>query len=98
MRCLRFDKKTTLSERRKTDHLAAIRSIYDQFNENLVKNYVCGPFIRVREKLERFFGRCLSVFICLLNQQKGDKDLCGARFRISIYFLSEHPLWQTTNS
>ena len=55
MRMLRFD---DLSKRDKTNPLAPVQEIFEKFNQNLIKNYTCGPTVCVDEKLEKFFGRC----------------------------------------
>ncbi|XP_019891791.2 uncharacterized protein LOC109612283 [Musca domestica] len=58
MRCIRFDDVNTRMERRKLDKLAPIREIFEMFNQNCEKNFSCGSYITVDEKLEGFRGRC----------------------------------------
>lgn len=58
LRCMRFDDKTTRVERRRTDKLAAIRFIYDQFIENSKRCYTPGAYLTIDEMLHAFRGRC----------------------------------------
>lgn len=58
LRHMRFDDRTTRAERQKIDKLAPIRSIFEQFNDNLLKAYICGSSVCVDERLEAFDGRC----------------------------------------
>lgn len=57
-RVLRFDKKSTREERRRTDKLAAIRSIWEKWVEVLPKLYNPGENVTVDEQLVAFRGRC----------------------------------------
>ena len=61
LRFLRFDDKSTRSERRQTDKLAAIRTIYDRFVENCMRNYIPGAFMTIDEMLHLFRGRCSFI-------------------------------------
>ena len=55
---LRFDDKTTRSERRAKDKFAAIRELWDQFELSLRRHYSPGPNITIDEQLLPFRGRC----------------------------------------
>ncbi len=55
---MRFDDKTTRSERKKDDKLAAIREIWDMLIANLQKPYVPSAYLTVDEQLYSFRGRC----------------------------------------
>lgn len=56
--CLRFDDKNTRDQRKKTDNLAAIRDIFDNFVENIQKHYVPSENLTIDEMLLSFRGRC----------------------------------------
>ncbi|KAJ8937972.1 hypothetical protein NQ314_011642 [Rhamnusium bicolor] len=58
LRHIRFDDKTTRSERQRFDKLAAIREIFESFNSNLSKHYNLSVYTTIDEKLEAFRGRC----------------------------------------
>lgn len=57
-RILRFDDKETRKERRNKDKLAAIREIYESWNDNLSKMYYPDEYVTVDEQLVGFRGRC----------------------------------------
>lgn len=56
--CLTFDDKNTRDQRKKTDNLAAIRDIFDNFVENIQKHYVPSENCTIDEMLLSFRGRC----------------------------------------
>lgn len=56
--CLRFDDKLTRPDRRKTDKLAAIRTIFESFLKNFNDCYTLGEFVTIDEMLHPFRGRC----------------------------------------
>ncbi|XP_055928586.1 piggyBac transposable element-derived protein 4-like [Argiope bruennichi] len=58
LRCIRFDDIDTGAERRKSDKLAAIRSIWDSFVQNCLKSYNTSEFVTIDEMLHPFRGRC----------------------------------------
>lgn len=58
LRCLRFDDKTTRSERKKVDCLAAIRDVFEMFVQNCKKCYTPGENLTIDEMLPGFRGRC----------------------------------------
>lgn len=58
LRCLRFDDKNTREERRKTDKLAPIRSLFDMFVENCQNGYHLSEYVTIDEMLPGFRGRC----------------------------------------
>ncbi|KAG8222276.1 hypothetical protein J437_LFUL014577 [Ladona fulva] len=45
MRCIRFDNVLTRKDRLQTDKLAAIRKIYEEFNDNIRKSYNVGDLV-----------------------------------------------------
>ena len=55
---LRFDDKSTRSERRKNDKLAPIRDVREAVCNNLTKHHILGSNITVDEQLVPFRGRC----------------------------------------
>ncbi|XP_055950804.1 piggyBac transposable element-derived protein 4-like [Argiope bruennichi] len=52
-RCIQFDNIDTRAERRKSEKLAVIRSIWDSFVQNCLKS-----FVTIDEMLHPFRGRC----------------------------------------
>lgn len=58
LRFIRFDDKTSRSERRKKDKLAPIRDIWNLVNTNFKKFYTPGDNITIDEQLLPFRGRC----------------------------------------
>ncbi|XP_055928587.1 uncharacterized protein LOC129959723 [Argiope bruennichi] len=61
LRCIRFDDIDTGAERRKSDKLAAIRSIWDSFVQNCLKSYNTSEFVTIHEMLHPFRGRCSCI-------------------------------------
>lgn len=55
---IRFDDKNTREERKKQDKLAAIRTIFDLFVENIKNTYACTESVTIDEMLHPFRGRC----------------------------------------
>lgn len=55
---LRFDDIRTRQERREQDKLAAIREVFDNFNNNIKLYYSLNEHVTIDEKLEKFRGRC----------------------------------------
>ncbi|XP_054718548.1 piggyBac transposable element-derived protein 4-like [Uloborus diversus] len=58
LRFLRFDQKTTRSERLKTDKFCLISKIWYMFTENSINCYKPGPYITVDEQLFPTKARC----------------------------------------
>ncbi|CAK1591031.1 unnamed protein product [Parnassius mnemosyne] len=58
LRCLRFDDKTTRTERRASDKLAPFRQFWEAFISNCVKWYKPSSYITIDEQLVGFRGRC----------------------------------------
>lgn len=54
---IRFDDKEDRIERRARNKLAAIRNVFDRWNRNLQKLYVCGDCVTVDEQLIPFRGK-----------------------------------------
>ncbi|XP_060786554.1 piggyBac transposable element-derived protein 3-like [Neoarius graeffei] len=57
-RAVRFDNHETRAVRRETDKLAAIRTVWDKWVEQLPLLYNPGPYVTVDERLVAFRGRC----------------------------------------
>ncbi|XP_069620565.1 piggyBac transposable element-derived protein 4-like [Ranitomeya imitator] len=58
IRCLRFDDRSTRTERKGYDRLAPIRDIFQQFIMNCQKSYCPGQNLTIDEMLPGFRGRC----------------------------------------
>ncbi|XP_073511475.1 uncharacterized protein [Phyllobates terribilis] len=58
MRFLRFDEKSTRSERLQTDKFALFSTVWDRFIENCIACYKPGPYITVVEQLFPSKTRC----------------------------------------
>nr|XP_022906001.1 uncharacterized protein LOC111417842 [Onthophagus taurus] len=56
--CLRFDDKDTRDERKKSDALAAIRDIWDEFINQCRNLYRPSSYVTIDEQLLGFRGRC----------------------------------------
>ncbi|XP_049790133.1 piggyBac transposable element-derived protein 4-like [Schistocerca nitens] len=59
IRCLRFDDRTTRSQRKELDRLAPIREVFEKFVENCQKSYCAGENVTIDEMLPGFRGRCV---------------------------------------
>ncbi|GFX59400.1 piggyBac transposable element-derived protein 4 [Trichonephila clavipes] len=55
---LRFDKKTTRSERLQTDNFCFISEVWKKLIENLITCYKTGPYITIDEQLFPSNARC----------------------------------------
>ena len=60
-RFLRFDDKTTRSERRKADKLCQIRDVWEIVNKNLGKYYISSENLTVDEQLMPCRARCSFI-------------------------------------
>ncbi|XP_073532700.1 succinyl-CoA:glutarate CoA-transferase isoform X2 [Phyllobates terribilis] len=58
IRCLRFDDRTTRTERKTHVRLATIRDIFQKFVENCKKSYCPGENLTIDEMLPGFRGKC----------------------------------------
>ncbi|XP_035223727.1 uncharacterized protein LOC118196387 [Stegodyphus dumicola] len=58
LRALRFADVGTRDDRRKSDKLAPIRDLFENFVQNCQKLYHVGEYVTLDEKLEPFQGRC----------------------------------------
>lgn len=58
LRFIRFDDKSTRSERRKKDKLAPIRDLFNMIDANLSRTYSPGENLTVDEQLIPYRGRC----------------------------------------
>ena len=58
LQCIRFDDKTTRSEKLKSDKLAPIREIFQIFVNNCQNSYSISEYATVDEMLAGFRGRC----------------------------------------
>lgn len=74
---LRFDDKSTRGERKKTDKLAAIREIWDNFISNSKNYFKPGETVTIDEQLLSFRGRCaFRVYIKSKPDKYGLKIVC----------------------
>jgi hypothetical protein len=77
LRCLRFDNKRDRKERKKTDHLAPIREIFEMFVKNCRNNYSISEYCTIDESLVPFRGRCpFRQFIQNKPAKYGIKVFC----------------------
>jgi hypothetical protein len=75
--CLRFDDPTTRGERRKTDALAPVSEIFNQFVDNCKALYKIGESACVDEMLVAFRGRCkFKMYIPNKPCKYGLKIMC----------------------
>lgn len=58
LRHIRFDDKATRTQRRATDKLAAIRSLFEHFAASCRKYYELSSFTTIDEQLSPFRGKC----------------------------------------
>ena len=58
---IRFDDRTTQSQRKETDKLAAIWYILDEFVQNCKNTYCLNEFLTIDETLVSFRGRCSFI-------------------------------------
>ena len=58
---IQFDDRTTRSQRKETDKLAAIRYILDEFVQNCKNTYCLSEFLTIDETLVPFRGRCSFI-------------------------------------
>ncbi|KAJ4451739.1 hypothetical protein ANN_03210 [Periplaneta americana] len=56
--CLRFDEKSTRSERKQLDSFAAIRDVWNRFEEKCRMLYNPGSYCTIDEQLLAFRGKC----------------------------------------
>jgi len=95
LRDLRFDSKSTRMEREFDDNLAAIRDLWDDFNERLLKNFTPSANLTIDEQLVLFRGGCKFR---IYNKSKPGRYgllfrfLCDAGNR---YVLYGHPYCST---
>uniref|UniRef100_A0A182S0A2 DDE_Tnp_1_7 domain-containing protein n=1 Tax=Anopheles funestus TaxID=62324 RepID=A0A182S0A2_ANOFN len=74
MKFLRFDEKSTRSERLQTDKFALISDVFSRFVSNCQSNYVPGPHISVNEQLLPFKTRCpFTQFMASKPDKYGQK-------------------------
>lgn len=85
---VRFDDRTTREERKKTDRLAPIRDIFQQFVANCQASYSLGENVTLDEKLEAFRGRC--AFIQYIPSKP-------AKYGIKIFALVDSKMFYTSN-
>ncbi|XP_013006050.2 piggyBac transposable element-derived protein 4 isoform X2 [Cavia porcellus] len=86
--CLRFDDKTTRQERKRTDNLAAIRSLFENFVSNCQAVYTPSKYMTIDEQLAAFHGRC-SFKQCLPNKP--------SKYGIKMYTLVDAKTYYTFN-
>ena len=86
--CLRFDDSTTRDQRRASDKLEPIRSIYEKFVAACAENCIPGVGCTVNESLFGFQGRCsFTQYIPNMQSKYGIKVYVLAD-STSFYFVS----------
>ncbi|XP_043475651.1 piggyBac transposable element-derived protein 4-like [Leptopilina heterotoma] len=85
---LRFDNIHTRDERTKLDKLAAIREIFDMFNDKCKECYTPGQYLTIDEMLESFRGRCS------FRQYMPKKP---AKYGLKMWALVDSRLFYTSN-
>lgn len=88
LRCLRFDNVLDRADRKKTDKLAPIRWLFEEFVSNCKTNYIIGEYATIDEMLEAFRGRCS------FRQYMKNKP---ARYGIKIFSLADACSYYTLN-
>lgn len=58
IRCLRFDDRTSRTQRKAYDRLAPIRKMFEMFVQNCQNSYILGENVTIDEMLPGFRGRC----------------------------------------
>ena len=61
LRCLRFDKKSTRTERCKDDRFAAVRDIFEQFRMSCTTKYTPDAYLTIDEQLLPLKTRCKMI-------------------------------------
>lgn len=80
--CIRFDDKSDRLDRRQRDKLAAIRNVFDRWNNNLKTMYILSDCVTVDEQLIPYRGRSpFTQYIPSKPYKYGIKAwaLCDAR-------------------
>lgn len=77
MRILRFDDKATRDARVNDDKFAAIRHLFNMFNEECARHFTLSENVTIDETLRRFRGRC--SFRCYMPAKPGKY---GILFRV----------------
>ena len=85
---IRFDDKTTWSQRKETDKLAAIQYILDEFVQNCKNTYCLTEFLTIDETLVLFRGRC--SFIQYIPSKP-------AKYGVKIFALCDAKIYFTGN-
>ena len=87
--CLRFDNSTTRDQRRASDRLSPIRSIYEKFVAACAENYAPGVGCTVDQSLLGLRGRC-SFKQCISNKP--------SKYSIKEYVLADHKPFYSISS
>ncbi|CAI6369859.1 unnamed protein product [Macrosiphum euphorbiae] len=88
VQAIRFDDRNSRLERKKTDNLAPIRYIFDQFLKSCIESYTISEYATIDEMLEAFRGRCK------FRQYIANKP---AKYGIKIYALVDARTFYTSN-
>lgn len=84
---LRFDDQTTREDRKKTDKLAPISSIFNKFTENSKKNFSIGQYACIDEMLIGFRGRCVFRMYMPQKPRKYGLKIMALTDARTYYFL-----------
>nr|CAI5831944.1 unnamed protein product [Callosobruchus analis] len=96
---LRFDDKTTRTERRQLDRFAPIRDIWDEFICNCSHSYKPGNYITIDEQLLGFRGRCpFRMYIPSKPSRYGIKIVMCCDVGTKYMFDAEPCLHKHTNT
>lgn len=88
LRALRFDDRSTRTERKKSDNLSAVREIVELFKDNCKKYYTPGEYLTIDEQLHGFRGRCS------FRQYMPNKP---ARYGLKIFMLADARTFYVSN-
>lgn len=91
MRFLRFDVRTTRSERLKTDKFALMSEVWDRFIKNCQTMYIPGPYISVDEQLFPSKCRCRFTQFMASKPDKYGQKYWMAVDKDSKYMLNAFP-------
>lgn len=87
--CLRFDDRSTRTERRAADALAPIREVWDLFISNCISVYTPFEYCTIDEQLLGFRGRCpFRIYMA----SKPDK------YGLKIVMMNDSKTWYMVNA
>lgn len=96
-RMLRFDDKTTRTERRAADKFAPIREIWEEFVSNCTTNYNPASACTVDEQILAFHGRCPFKIYKASKQDKYGVKIVMLNDSRTHYMLTAEPYVRKVN-